>query len=407
MTTRRKPRNFEHSFASQPHAVDWNHELNPMGPECYTKCCDYNAWFNCPNPICKHVFQLPLNSVKAGKWCPYCANRQICRCAICFPKSFASTENSKYLDPKCGDPRDHFKHSDYEGTFNCPCGHQFESKLDNVTKGKWCPYCGHTIVCKDHDNCKMCFENSFASVEKCWGWLPKNPGVPRDYLKSSHKKFLFNCKPDHTGHEFSARLFSVTDNNWCPFCKNKTEGKLSEWFKTTSFTVKPQASFEWSLNPESKRRLQFDFCIMALMVLCELDGSYHFVQVSNWRSPHDAVIRDVWKTQRAMENGFTIIRVNQEDVLGDKGNWQQKLLSQIFAREKPTILYLSTDDCYVKHKDMLQKLIHFENMMAKHLKPKWVEYLKDFFIDTKIEHIAKHSKRLVLRESARALLLEN
>lgn len=392
-----KPKYFEDSFASTDKMHFWDPD-SPILPENIKKKSGFVLSWVCPE--CPHKFQAPVRNITIGKGCGFCANRQICRCYICYEKSFATTKNSIYLDPKCGDPRDHFKHSDYEGTFNCPCGHQFESKLDFVSRGKWCPYCVSKIVCADHENCEMCFENSFASVEKCWGWSLKNPGVPRDYLKYAHKYFLFDCEK---GHEFPAVLYSVTAGHWCPFCKNKTEGKMLDWFKTTSFKVKPRVSFEWLRNPETNRCLQFDFCIMALMIIIELDGKQHFFEVANWGTPYNAIVRDIWKTRQAMKHGFTIIRINQEDVHKNKGDWQQKLLSQIFAREQPTILYLSTDDRYVKHKDMLDKLIHFENMMKEHLKPKWAKYLEDCFIDTKIKYIAARSKRKVLRESAQAL----
>ena len=42
------------------------------------------------------------------------------------------------------------------------CNHQFLSSLNNISKGKWCPYCSGHKIC-DNIDCKMCFKRSFAS----------------------------------------------------------------------------------------------------------------------------------------------------------------------------------------------------------------------------------------------------
>lgn len=59
------------------------------------------------------------------------------------------------------------------------------------------------------------FERSFASNEKSKYWSTKNELKPFQLLKSSHKKFIFDC--DKCYHEFEMTLNHITNSNqWCP-----------------------------------------------------------------------------------------------------------------------------------------------------------------------------------------------
>ena len=92
--------------------------------------------------------------------------------------------------------------------FDCECGHQFESSLLNINQANnWCPYCSnHAIKLCNNDNCKDCFEKSFASHEKSKYWSKKNEINPRKVFKSSNKKYWFDC---YCGHEFECLLNNI------------------------------------------------------------------------------------------------------------------------------------------------------------------------------------------------------
>ena len=65
--------------------------------------------------------------------------------------------------------------------FDCECGHTFESSLLNINKGNnWCGFCSYPPkkLCINND-CKMCFNNSFASHEKSIYWSKNNELTPR------------------------------------------------------------------------------------------------------------------------------------------------------------------------------------------------------------------------------------
>ena len=79
---------------------------------------------------------------------------------------------------------------------------------------------------------------------------------------------------------------------------------------------------EWCKN---KSYLPFDFCLEEHKIIIELDGEQHFRQVSNWDSPEDTQIRDKYKMEQANKNGYSVIRILQEDVYFDKYDWVKEL----------------------------------------------------------------------------------
>lgn len=118
-------------------------------------------------------------------------------------------------------PKDFSIQSHSSATFKCPnCIHEFESKLYNVSNGKYCPYCAipSRKMC-DKENCTECFNKSFASSEKAKFWSDKNAISPRNVFKKTDIKYVFNC--DKCNHEFKIALDKLAVGGWCPFCYGK------------------------------------------------------------------------------------------------------------------------------------------------------------------------------------------
>jgi very-short-patch-repair endonuclease len=112
-------------------------------------------------------------------------------------------------------------HSKSKYWFNCPnCNHQFDSNLDNITKGKKCPYCAvpSRILCSE-ETCSSCFNKSFASSDKIQFWSKNNIHNPRDVFKKTDKKYLFNC--EKCNHEFKIALDKLSGGGWCSYCYGK------------------------------------------------------------------------------------------------------------------------------------------------------------------------------------------
>ena len=214
---------YEKSFASHQRAKFWSLK-NEKKPEEVSMKSHRKAWFNCNK--CNHEFEMILcNIARRDSWCPYCSNRALCDrndCIICFNKSFASHEKAKYwLDINIIQPRSIFKSSNIANAwFRCDdCNHTFNSNINRIANGHWCPYCCYPCqtICND-EQCLMCYTKSFASHEKAKYWSNSNSITPRQIMKNSSFKVLFDC--DICNHTFSSKLNNITstNNNWCPYC---------------------------------------------------------------------------------------------------------------------------------------------------------------------------------------------
>jgi very-short-patch-repair endonuclease len=132
----------------------------------------------------------------------------------------------------------------------------------------------------------------------------------------------------------------------CPFCVNKTEAKLYEQMFPLYPTLIIQFKQDWCKNIHY---LPFDFCIPESKIIIELDGRQHFQQVSNWKTPEEHLVRDKYKERCANDNGYSVIRLLQEDVFYDMYDWIKELrdtIEQLTLWNEITNVYLCKNDEY-------------------------------------------------------------
>ena len=329
---------FNKSFASHEKSKFWSDINGDIKPRQVFKSTKNKYWFNCD---CGHNFESSLNNIYNNKWCPYCANKKLCDnedCKSCHEKSFASHEKSKYWSDKNGNikPRQVFKSSNTKYWLSCECGHDFESALSEITgqHNTWCPYCSNPPkkLC-DNEDCKSCHEKSFASHKKSKYWNNKNVDEndiiinPRQLFKFSGIKYWFICE---CGHEFESNLNNISGlNHWCPICVNKTEKKLYEQLSKFYPNLNPQFRIDWCKNPNTNCYLPFDFVLKEQKIIIELDGIQHFKQVMNWKTPEEQFENDKYKEKCANDNGYSVIRILQTDVLYDTYDWLNELKDSI------------------------------------------------------------------------------
>jgi very-short-patch-repair endonuclease len=142
------------------------------------------------------------------------------RCKTCFYNSFLSNSKSKFWSHKNKEnPRYVTKCNGNKFYFNCSlCSHEFELRLNDISKNQWCAYCNNKKLCKN--KCEICYNKSFLSNPKSVYWSDKNKSKPREVFKNSNKKFYFNC--NLCSHEFENRLYEINlYNHWCIYCKNQ------------------------------------------------------------------------------------------------------------------------------------------------------------------------------------------
>lgn len=319
---------YNNSFASHEKAKFWSSKNGNVKPRDLAMNSIKKFWFECPG--CNHTIEMKLNNIAQGKWCDYCYNRKRCddiACINCHDTSFATHERAKYWSAKNGDitPRDVSRSNGAKFWFDCPdCKHTFDSVLSSVISGCWCGYCANVRRCEDPD-CQFCFVNSFASHEKSKYWSVKNGDIkPRDVAKNANEKYLFDCPECNDTYE--SLLSNINKGQWCGCTKHKTETKLYNVLRIHYPTLEKQFTADWC---KKKHKLPFDFCIPEFRILIELDGPQHFCQIRNWRSPENELINDVYKTKCANENGYSVIRVLQEDVWNDSNGWLNDIIKNI------------------------------------------------------------------------------
>lgn len=316
---------YENNFASHPKSKFWSNK-NEGKPEDYALNSHKKFWFDCEYG---HSFESSLLNInQSNNWCPYCYNRKVCgNCDSCYNKSFASHPKAIYwhTDNTCNS-KEVLKGSEKKFYFNCDkCPHKLYISLKKISsQGRWCSYCSHQKLCENNE-CEMCYNNSFASVERC-KFLHDKTVNPRTLFKSTNKKYKFNC--DKCNNLFESPLSAVTYGIWCSNCVNKTEEKLYNEL-TKHYDVKRQYKPSWCKNTITNKYLPYDFVIENLHIIVEQDGPQHFKQIGNWQSPELTKINDIYKMKCANKNGYSIIRLLQKDIWHDRYDWLQELLENI------------------------------------------------------------------------------
>jgi len=314
-------------FSEHPKAIFWSNK-NIKKPNEVALNSHKKFLFDCD---CGHTFDSSLLNInQANNWCGYCSKppRRLCdngECKSCFDKSFASHEKSIYWSNKnTVKPTEVSKGSERKFYFNCDkCSHELFISLKKISsRGHWCSYCSHQKLC-DHNECQMCYNNSFDSVEKS-NYLHDKSINPRMLFKSTNKKFSFDCGV--CKNVFETPLSDVTIGVWCSFCVNKTEQIVFDELKCIYTTLKRQFKVDWCKNI---KHLPFDFVIEERKIIVELDGKQHFEQIGKWLSPEKTRINDLYKMKCANENGFSIIRILQKDVFYNKYDWLNELRENI------------------------------------------------------------------------------
>jgi len=100
--------------------------------------------------------------------------------------------------------------------------------------------------------CSNCYDRSFATHPNAIHWSSKNEINPRNILKNSNKKYLFDC-PD-CKHELEMMVKNVNIGQWCKYCNS--DGicdKDCEFCFKKSFASHPMAIY-WSSKNEINPR---------------------------------------------------------------------------------------------------------------------------------------------------------
>ena len=302
--------------------------------------------FLCDN--CFHYFILKAcHVVVENKWCPICTLNMECsiaNCVYCEKNATLSrllnNKNSFFIGLKLNkkvkviDPSTLYINSISMSllVFQCnECMHVYETSLFNFLMNKKCIYCKKNELLCDDKWCKHCFKKSFASFDGTTrsnkmkntflvGYYENQKFVhennPRNipiYLNKKLKFYCYVCKKN-----FEITLFKITERNkWCQDCMHLTELILHKWLLNNykDENLIREFSEKWTENKK------YDYCFPDWKILIELDGPHHFIKVNNGKCPLKTQKNDRVKDSIAINNGYSIIRVSQQDVIKNKNKW--------------------------------------------------------------------------------------
>lgn len=309
----------------------WNDEKDPR--QIFLQS---NTVINWKCNICKHNYeQRPADKFR-GRDCPYCAipSRIICgKCDLYINKSCAS----KYLEIWNDELDPKFVFLGYDKLINwkcLKCKHTYLQSPDNKTRrGDDCPYCSNQKLCKSND-CKDCFNKSCASnKELCeiWG---KNNLTPREVFIKSGKEIKWKCLK--CNNKYNQTPHYKSSGGSCPDCKYTTEKKVIIFLNSKNINIKSQ----FKLPNDTKR---YDILCKNYNIIIEIDGGQHFKDVKLFKSTaKENQENDKNKMLKAIEQGYSFIRIFQEDIWNDKIDWQNIILDNLKIRSKPNVLYFSS-----------------------------------------------------------------
>ena len=185
-------------------------------------------------------------------------------------------------------------------------------------------------------------------------WKVANEDELFDFSKFKYKKSRMNgdCICKKCNIEFPISPNNYLRGKGCPTCRNKTEGKLYKELKTKyNNLVTKNIRYEWCRNTKKKNcYLPFDFCIEEYKTIIELDGIQHFQNVKHYRNTIEEQREiDLYKQKCANDNGYSMIRIYQEDVWNDTFDWLNKLcetIEKIKYDKYIQNIYISKNDKY-------------------------------------------------------------
>ena len=172
------------------------------------------------------------------------------------------------------------------------------------------------------EGCAYCERNTLASCERAKRrWATCNEKTPREIWRNSSERVRLVCDGCNRAY---AQIASRVPLHDCALCVNKSERKLYDELIRHALEVVYQARFDW--NPDGR----YDFMV-GRNVLVELDGPQHFKPVRTWRSGFEVCDQDKKKEDLALKHGMSVIRLLQDDVWHDTGDWRNYVAEHVFA----------------------------------------------------------------------------
>jgi hypothetical protein len=330
--------------------------------------CLIGCPYGCPHEWPARIADRTSNTQATG--CPFCC---LTPQSICYHQSieFNYPEEMKQWDHKKNiaiDPSTISKASTILVWWKCPkkcpegCPHEYQQRVvDKLVKGYGCLHCSQTstIMCI-HLSISYTHPNLIKEMHST-----KNEDLdPSKISFGSDIQVWWICSKN-PNHEWKTSVSCRTRERCptgCPLCYNKTESELLDNLikRFPSFTIIPQKRFNWCFSHDTKKKLPFDFYIVELNLIIELDGEQHFNDVSDWKSAKENQQTDIYKMKLALDHNIRVIRITRLLFVKQKVNLEDVLYRHMLSKDNQ-YLFICDDIEYRTHKALLRKALKSES----------------------------------------------
>lgn len=272
---------------------------------------------------CGNVSDTTYNAFQNGRRCMKCSGT---------PKHTYKYVEDYFQENNCILVSIEYKGISENLEYICECGNYSEITFANFQRGHRCIKCSGKEK-YTYEFVKKCFEDISYTL------------INIEYI-GCNDELIYICDKNHNNVTNFTKFIT---GYRCPKCINKTEQIINEFLEENYTNIIQQSKFEWCKN---KNCLPFDFLLDDQKILLEVDGPQHFKQISNWQSPEESLERDLFKMKLAIDYGYSIIRISQEDIYNNTIDWKEILKKNIKKYKKPKCIYISKNpDLYINHKN--------------------------------------------------------
>ena len=235
-------------------------DLNEISAKLTPRYSKDPRYFNCDT--CPHIFLsapcIVTRSFNSG--CPFCYGDALCEndCDFCLKNSFAGDDKVyMYSSVNTISARMTRRSSNKYRYFDCTtCLHRFYITVNHMSMSSLngCGYCNGSALCEN--DCKFCFEKSFASGDKIHLYSDTNEISARMTCKFSGEQRFFNC--DKCFHIYDCRVIHVTNSsgNNCRYCTSYALcDNDCEFCRKKSFASHPKSCFWMKCNEKTARQV--------------------------------------------------------------------------------------------------------------------------------------------------------
>tara|TARA_Y100000588_G_scaffold341113_1_gene384911 strand:+ start:35 stop:1438 length:1404 start_codon:yes stop_codon:yes gene_type:complete len=201
-----------------------------------------------------HEWQIHLNNVRTGHWCPHCGNSKPLKPWNILAKEIAKKNKGLLLSKEIKTGRS-------KSRWRCDNGHEWETRTSRVINGRWCPRCAGV----GKYSIKELNEISSQKGGKCVKIV--EPKVTK------HTRVILECSEKH---QWETNLISLTRGSWCPTCAQSTGERLCrEVFEQLFEKEFPNTRPSWLLMSGIKKPLELDGYNEELKIAFEHQGYFH------------------------------------------------------------------------------------------------------------------------------------